>query len=291
MIRTALRGLRGRLLLAFVATSAVTLIVAAAITLGPLQSRLRDESETRAARDDRGRCDPEFADAAGQVPPEEHRQAGPELRAATALSAACRRCERAHRRRPSSCASAPAARACSSPTSASPTARARSPAFLYDTDFQNASEESAMRLAIQASIENAAETQIIDDELMFAMPVYADNDVRGHRRRAAQPDRGRDDRPARAQRAVHRRRHQPRGRDRARPRALRHAHAPAQAPAARRAADHPGGPGGAVARPTRAATRSATSPARSSACRRSCAARRPRGARSWPPPRTSCARR
>ena len=46
MIRSALRGLRGRLLLAFVATSAVTLAVAAAITLSPLQSRLRDESAT-----------------------------------------------------------------------------------------------------------------------------------------------------------------------------------------------------------------------------------------------------
>jgi len=46
MIRTALRGLRGRLLLSFVATSVVTLLVAAAITLGPLQSRLRSESET-----------------------------------------------------------------------------------------------------------------------------------------------------------------------------------------------------------------------------------------------------
>ena len=44
MIRTALRGLRGRLLLALVFTSAVTLAVAAAVTLGPLQARLRDES-------------------------------------------------------------------------------------------------------------------------------------------------------------------------------------------------------------------------------------------------------
>src|SRR5690606_7600070 len=40
LMRTALRGLRGRLLLAFVATSAVTLAVAAVITIGPLQSRL-----------------------------------------------------------------------------------------------------------------------------------------------------------------------------------------------------------------------------------------------------------
>src|SRR3954463_5584941 len=44
MIRRALRGLRGRLLLALVFTSAVTLSVAAAITLSPLQSRLRAES-------------------------------------------------------------------------------------------------------------------------------------------------------------------------------------------------------------------------------------------------------
>src|SRR3954462_11377230 len=44
MIKTALRGLRGRLLLSLVFTSAVTLVVAAVITVGPLQSRLRDES-------------------------------------------------------------------------------------------------------------------------------------------------------------------------------------------------------------------------------------------------------
>jgi signal transduction histidine kinase len=46
MIARALRGLRGRLLLALVATSAVTLAVAAAVTLSPLQDRLREQSET-----------------------------------------------------------------------------------------------------------------------------------------------------------------------------------------------------------------------------------------------------
>jgi signal transduction histidine kinase len=46
MISRALRGLRGRLLLALVATSAVTLAVAAAVTLSPLQQRLRDQSES-----------------------------------------------------------------------------------------------------------------------------------------------------------------------------------------------------------------------------------------------------
>ena len=44
MIPRALRGLRGRLLIAFVLTSSVTLAVAAAITLSPLQERLRNES-------------------------------------------------------------------------------------------------------------------------------------------------------------------------------------------------------------------------------------------------------
>jgi signal transduction histidine kinase len=46
MIPRALRGLRGRLLLALVATSAVTLAVAAAVTLSPLQERLRQQSES-----------------------------------------------------------------------------------------------------------------------------------------------------------------------------------------------------------------------------------------------------
>jgi signal transduction histidine kinase len=46
MIPRALRGLRGRLLLALVATSAVTLTVAAAVTLSPLQQRLREQSES-----------------------------------------------------------------------------------------------------------------------------------------------------------------------------------------------------------------------------------------------------
>jgi len=44
MIGRALRGLRGRLLLALVATSAVTLVVAAAVTLSPLRHRLRAQT-------------------------------------------------------------------------------------------------------------------------------------------------------------------------------------------------------------------------------------------------------
>ena len=52
MIPRALRGLRGRLLLALVATSAVTLVVAAAITLSPLRERLRTQSRENLATND-----------------------------------------------------------------------------------------------------------------------------------------------------------------------------------------------------------------------------------------------
>ena len=57
MIRSALAGLRGRLLLAFVATSAVTLLIAVAITLSPLQSQLREDAiaTTRSAAEDERR--------------------------------------------------------------------------------------------------------------------------------------------------------------------------------------------------------------------------------------------
>ena len=43
-LRLSFGGLRGRLLLALVLTSAVTLAAAAAVVLGPLQQRLRDQS-------------------------------------------------------------------------------------------------------------------------------------------------------------------------------------------------------------------------------------------------------
>ena len=77
----------------------------------------------------------------------------------------------------------------------------------------------------------------------------------------------------------------------ARDRALLDAAAPARPAARGRAADHATRARTRRCRATSAATRSATSRARWRACRRSCAARRPRGARSSRPRRTSCARR
>jgi signal transduction histidine kinase len=65
MIGAWIRGLRGRLLIAFVLTSAVTLGVAAAVTLSPLQDRLRRES-VRTFRTAVENTLPQFEEAARQ---------------------------------------------------------------------------------------------------------------------------------------------------------------------------------------------------------------------------------
>jgi signal transduction histidine kinase len=166
MIRSALRGLRGRLLLSFVATSAVTLIVAAAITLGPLQSRLRTQSETalqQTTEDTRQ----EFAGALEKnakakkdETPYDHRQ-----RQATALG----RLARDLRDRTNG------ARVLATDSTFTDASR-ESPAFLYDTDFQFVADGSALRLANRAMIDNLSEIEVVDDKLTFAMPIFDDKD-------------------------------------------------------------------------------------------------------------------
>ena len=165
------------------------------------------------------------------------------------------------------------------------------PAFLFDTDSQPERRERAAAGDRRPSLEGASETQIKDDELTFAMPLFDDNDVVGvvvaQRSLTEVATHGQ----ARAQRALHRRRDRPRGGDRARPRALEHAHAPPQAPAALRAADHRRGPGGARAdrpRPRRGRRPRPRARAHAGGAAPPGGAR---GARSSPPPRTSCARR
>ena len=179
MIRTALRGLRGRLLLSLVLTSAVTLVVAAAITIGPLQSRLRDESETalqettEATRSDfetalektatRKKTIVEADDGGYELAETDRRQ-----RRATELSrVALDLRERTN-----------GARVLAADLGFTD-AGGESPAFLVDTDFASTPDESALRLALQATRESAPETQIIDDELTFAMPLFKGNDVDG----------------------------------------------------------------------------------------------------------------
>ena len=64
-LRMGFGGLRGRLLLALVLTSAVTLAAAAAVVLGPLQQRLRDQS-TESLRAAVLAARPRFEDGMGQ---------------------------------------------------------------------------------------------------------------------------------------------------------------------------------------------------------------------------------
>jgi signal transduction histidine kinase len=70
------RGLRGRLLAAFVVTSAVTLVVAATVLYGPLQEKLRTQSVNN-LRDAVLNARGPFADALGKkIEPEKPRSAG-----------------------------------------------------------------------------------------------------------------------------------------------------------------------------------------------------------------------
>jgi signal transduction histidine kinase len=175
MIRSALRGLRGRLLLSLVFTSAVTLAVAAAVTLGPLQSRLRNESRAaliQATEDMRGEFSPVMA--RGQV--KTSKKLDPNYDAKVASG----RIERRNR------AITPAfdlrnrtggARVLvAEPTFVDTDGHTAS--FLYDTDV-GADNRTPLRLAIQSVIQNAPEAQINDDLLTYAMPVYSGGDISG----------------------------------------------------------------------------------------------------------------
>ncbi|WP_028067044.1 sensor histidine kinase [Solirubrobacter soli] len=170
MIRTALRGLRGRLLLSLVATSAITLAVAAAITLGPLQSRLRDESQTalqQATQETRY----DFANALEKTakPKKDENEVGRQSRRAAALGDVARDLrDRTN-----------GARVMVTDLTFTDPSGENAPAFLYDTDFQSIASGNALRLAIRASVEGVEERQIVDDELTFAMPLFKGNEVDG----------------------------------------------------------------------------------------------------------------
>jgi signal transduction histidine kinase len=159
MIRRALAGLRGRLLLALVFTSAATLAVAAAITLSPLQSRLRAES-TDAVQRAADALSPDFSKAfkvrKGQpvlLTREINLQdPGYELRSRTAGA----RVLVADRTLTNSDHEAPA--------------------FLFDS-YPGVPTADALALALQARREQTAETLIRDDELTFARPLYDEQGI------------------------------------------------------------------------------------------------------------------
>ena len=167
MIRTALRGLRGRLLLAFVATSAVTLAVAAAITLGPLQQQLRDEA-TNQLQDSTETMRNEFKEALTIGPAkgaEDPRQSKRERRYPELVELGYDLSERINGRV-----------SVTDDLYTSPTGE--SPAFLFDTG-STATQAQPLADAMRARREGLSETEIRDDELTFAMPVFEDETVVG----------------------------------------------------------------------------------------------------------------
>ena len=145
MIRRALRGLRGRLLLSLVFTSAVTLVVAAAITLSPLQSRLRSESANAlegTTESLRGELTQALDEHSARRIAKVGYDLSQRLGGARVLAA--------------------------DPTFS---AGGESPAFLFDSDVAG-SQTDALALALQAQRENVTELEYRDDDVFYAMPVY-----------------------------------------------------------------------------------------------------------------------
>jgi signal transduction histidine kinase len=174
MIRRALRGLRGRLLLALVATSAVTLAVAAAITLSPLQERLRNESAS-ALRDATDDMRSEFSNALRETNDETNKAEGRDYAPG----------EVARRERRASALFEPAFELRERTGNARVLVADRgftnrageSPAFIFDTDV--GSQTSALSLAYRALREGRSVQAFDDDELLYAVPLFAGGDTSG----------------------------------------------------------------------------------------------------------------
>lgn len=176
MIRDALAGLRGRLLLAFVATSAVTLVVAAAITISPLQEALRDrsisqlETATEQLRDD-------FTSAVLLKPTKddlkEAEEADEDEPVDLALRARTRRTRAVIARSYDLRNRTGGARVLATDSLFVSTS-GDSPGFLFDTD-SNLSANAPLALAFRALRERSTEVQLRDDVASFAMPLYAEN--------------------------------------------------------------------------------------------------------------------
>jgi signal transduction histidine kinase len=171
MIRTALRGLRGRLLLALVFTSAATLTVAAAVTIGPLQSRLRAESAgnlqgaVEGMRTDFGKAflntsrirgKPRNSDDYERLEAERVGRRVAELRAPVSDL----------RERTAGARVLVADASWTTPTG-------ETPGFVSDT-FAGVDSRSALLIALRASRQSFSEVQFQDDELLVAMPLFAE---------------------------------------------------------------------------------------------------------------------
>jgi signal transduction histidine kinase len=177
MIRQALAGLRGRLLAALVFTSAVTLAVAAAIMIGPLQSRLRAESATtlrQAAFTERQALENALHKTSLRAKrPGEEAAAIKEGRLGEAeIARHGRRYDELSKPAQDLRERAAGARVLVADMTFTDTSEPpKTPSFLYDTDFVG--EQSAqLAVAIQALRDNEEVTEFRDDEVLHAMPLY-----------------------------------------------------------------------------------------------------------------------
>jgi signal transduction histidine kinase len=185
MIRNALAGLRGRLLLAFVATSAVTLVVAAAITLSPLQSQLREQG-TQQLQDTTEDLRTEFRDAFKLGAPKDVRDAAerakkdPQADRVDVGAAARERRESAlitiayDLRDRTGGARVFVTDGSFTSTDNPP----KSPAFLFDTGGR-ASLREPMTVALEARRIGVSQLRLRDDVATFAMPVYDNSEIIG----------------------------------------------------------------------------------------------------------------
>jgi signal transduction histidine kinase len=160
------RGLRGRLLAAFVITSALTLVVAATVLYGPLQSKLRSQSVDN-LRDAVVNARGTFADALGKrIDPEKPRpESAPERPEITARrqaigQAAFDLSQRIDVR---------------VLVDADDADEASLPEFFYDSDFTPASPD-ATRAALQAEREDRTVTRINGDEVTVAVRLFGGQD-------------------------------------------------------------------------------------------------------------------
>ena len=164
----ALRGLRGRLLLALVATSAVTLTVAAAITLSPLQQRLRTQSATtlqHAVEDaNADYTDKMTRDARRQrigrhLETDEERQAREE---GDLTNISLQLKERT------------GARVLVATPWLTPASNQPATSFLTDTEYGQGSQRDQLLIALQAMLAGRTLHTVDDQDLQVAMPLYGE---------------------------------------------------------------------------------------------------------------------
>src|SRR4051794_21964771 len=157
----ALRGLRGRLLLALVATSAVTLTVAAAITLSPLQERLRTQTAAslqRAVEDTGG----QFADTLNKYGGPRRGEGGLVEQNALLTTAQDLK-ERT------------GARVLVATPWLTPAPGQSWTSFLADTEYGQVSQRDALLVGLQAMLEGRGVNQVDDQDLQVAMPLYGND--------------------------------------------------------------------------------------------------------------------